>query len=278
MPEPLVLQKLLTAPAAASIVQSGSDQVGGYVTAASAVAELRTPAELLAAYGIEAALQFVDVVRFEQPRLATFSAPGDARRPWPTFPNGFLFGDSLAQVWRLGRTRYSYGAEYWRIRSDGEQKRLSWYGGASRGWSGAQRWRPPSPYVGTLARWRGVEYFADVVGNSVLLTTVTDSGPAGFEQIHSRAWTATVDLSECEVFERVVTAELDGVPVRILRAMDGSAEILLLSDEPAVAERVGAGLVESAVYEMIVDARRLENARGVENQLVSTTGQSSTEL
>lgn len=158
MPERLVLQKLLTAPIAAAIVETGSDQVGGFVTAASAVAGLRTPADLLAAYGVDAIPPFVDVVRFEQPRLAGFSVPSGAERPWQTFANGFLLGDSLAQVWNLGRTRYSYGAEYWRIRSDVEQKRLSRYEGAARGWTGAQHWRPPSPLVSDspIVRMRSV--------------------------------------------------------------------------------------------------------------------------
>lgn len=268
MPEPLVLQKLLNAHSSAAIVEIGSDQVGGFVTAASAVVGLRTPAALLAAYGVDAELQFVDVVRFEQPRLAAFTAPNDVERPWPTFPHGFLRGDSLAQVWTLGRTRYPYGAEYWRIRSDGEQKCLSRYEGAARGWAGAKQWRAPSPMVGNLARWQGSEFFADIVADSVLLTAVVDEGPAGFEQVHPSVWSATVPLPECEVFERLFTAELEGVPVRLLRSVAGSAELLLLSDDPADAERVGAGLVESGVYELIVDGRRLVNLRGIENQLV----------
>lgn len=272
MPEALVLQKLLNAPLATAIVQNGSDQVGGYVTAASAVVGLRTPSEVLGAFGVEGAPEFVDVVRFGQPRLTTFSTPSDAERPWPTFPNGFLRGDSLAQVWSMSRTRYSYGAEYWRIRYDGEQKRLSRYEGAARGWAGAQKWRPPSPIVGTLARWRGAEFFADVFADSVILTSLADQGPAGFELVHPRVWSATAPLSECEVFERVFTAELDGVPVRLLRNAGGRAEVLLLTDEPADAERVGAGLVESGVYELEVAANQLTNLQGVENQLVPTKG------
>lgn len=272
MPEALVLQKLLNTPLASDIVQNGADQVGGYVTAASEVAGLRTPAEVLAAYGVEAAPEFVDVVRFEQPRLTTFSLPTTEARPWPTFPNGFLRGDSLAQVWSMSRTRYPYGAEYWRIRYDGEQKRLSRYEGAARGWVGAQRWRPPSPIVGTLARWRGAEFFADVLADSVILTSLADQGPPGFELVHPRVWSATASLSECEVFERVFTADLDGIPVRLLRNAGGRAEALLLTDDPVAAERVGAGLVESAVYEIDISANRLVNLQGVENQLAPAEG------
>ena len=272
MPERLVLQKLLTASVAAAIVENGNDQVGGYVAAASEAAGLRTPAELLAAYGVDAAPQFADVVRFEQPRLATLDPPSDRPRPWQTFPNGFLLGDSLARVWSMGRTRYSYGAEYWRIRSDGEQKCLSHYAGAARGWVGARRWRPPSPIVGTMARWRGGEFFADVQAEAVLLTAIADNGPAGFEQVRPGAWSATARLSECEVFERVFTGEFDGVPVRLLRHNGSQADVLLLSDDPADAERVGASLVEPGVYEADVFAGLLANVRGVENQLAPTNG------
>ncbi|MEH3130775.1 MAG: hypothetical protein PGN27_12550 [Mycolicibacterium neoaurum] len=268
MNEPLVLQKLLNAPQATAIVQNGEDQVGGYVVAASAVVGLRTPAETLAAYGVDGAPEFVDVVRFGQPRLTSFSPPSKAERPWPTFASGFLHGDLLAQVWLMSRTRYPFGAEYWRIRYDGEQKQLSRYEGVARGWVGAQRWRPTSPLVGTLARWRGGEFFADVVGDNVLLTAIADQAPPGFELVHPRVWSANRSLSDCEVFERVFTADLEGVPVRVLRNAGARAEVLLLTDDPAAAQRVGAGLVEPEVYEAEVDSSRLANIRGVENQLV----------
>lgn len=269
MAERLFLQKLLASPVSNAIVESGLDQIGGYVTEASAVVGLRTPAELLAAYSIDAAPEFADVVRFEQPRLATFTKPSDSDRPWLDFPYGFLYGDSLAPVWRMSRTRFSYGAEYWRIRSDGEQKCLSHYAGAGRGWVGAKRWRPPSPIVGTLARWQGREYFADVIAETVLLTALTENGPTGFEPVRPHAWSTTVPLSECEVFERVFTAQVDGVPVRILRRAGETAEVLLLSDDPADAERIGAGRVEVGVFEAVVDASRLADVHGVENQWVS---------
>lgn len=267
MPERLVFQKLLAGHIATAIVENGYDQVGGFVASASAVAGLRTPAELLAAYGVEASPDFVDVVRFEQPRMSTVSEPGDMQRPWQTFPNGFLLGTSLARVWSLGRTRYSYGAEYWRIRSDGEQKCLSRYEGAARGWVGARQWRPPSAIVGTMARWRDGEFFADVTRESVLLTTIADNGPGGFEQVHPRVWSRSAALSDCDVFERIFTAELDGVPVRLLRTTRGPVEVLLLTDDPEAAARVGAGLVEPGVYEIVVDSTRLANIQGVENQL-----------
>nr|WP_155910561.1 MULTISPECIES: hypothetical protein [unclassified Mycolicibacterium] len=268
---------MLAAPISHAIVESGLDQVGGYVTEASAVDSLRTPADLLAAYGVDAAPDFADVVRFEQPRLATFTKPSDAERPWVDFPLGFLHGESLAPVWRMSRTRFSYGAEYWRIRSDGEQKRLSRYEGAARGWVGAKRWRPPSPMVGTLARWKGHEFFADVIAESVLLTAITDGSPARFAQVRPGVWSATVPLSECEVFERIFTAQVDDVPARVLRSGGGTAEVLLLTDDPSDAGRVGAGRVEAGVFEAVVDNSRLTNVQGVESEWVPSAGSAGTE-
>lgn len=270
MSERVVLQKLLTAGIAASIGESGANQVGGYVTTVSSVAGLRTPTDILTAYGVSAELEFVDVVRFEQPPMATFHEPTDAQRPWQTFPTGFLLGDSLARVWTLGRTRYSYGAEYWRIRSDGAQKCLSHYEGVALGWVGARRWRRPSPLVGTLARWQGREFFADLLGDSVLLSAITDDGPAGFDEVHPGVWSARVAIADCEVFERVYTAEVDRIPVRVLSVVGYEAQVMLLSDDPDDAAVVGAGLVEPEVYELVLHRDRLSNLQGVENQLVTT--------
>ena len=272
MPEPFVLEKLLTASVAAAIVETGCDQIGGLVSAAAEVTSLRTPAELLAAYGVEAAPEFADVVRFEQPRLTVLAPSQGLERPWQTFPSGFLLGDSMARVWTMSRTRYPPGAEYWRIRADGEQKRLSHYAGVARGWVGARQWRPPSPIVGTMARWQGDEFYADVSGETLSLTKIADTAPAGFEQIRSGAWSVTVGLADCEVFERVFSAAVDGVPVRLLRRSSAQAHVLLLSDDPADAQRLGAGLVEPGVYETVVDASRLEDVEGVENQLATPTG------
>lgn len=38
------------------------------------------------------------------------------------------------------------------------------------------------PLVGNIARWRGGEYFADVVGDKVFLTVTVEEGPAGFRR------------------------------------------------------------------------------------------------
>lgn len=68
-----MLQQLVAASVSNAIGESGLDQIGGYFTEASAVVGLRTPANLLAAFGVDADPNFADVVRFEQPPLTTFS-------------------------------------------------------------------------------------------------------------------------------------------------------------------------------------------------------------
>lgn len=123
-----------------------------------------------------------------------------------------------------------------------------------------------------MARWQGNEFYADVRGEKVSLTAIGDTGHPGFEQIRPGAWSAAVALTDCEIFERVFTASLDGVPVRLLRHSGAQAHVLLLSDDPADAQRLGAGLVEPGVYEMTVDTTRLMDVQGVENQLTTPTG------
>ncbi|HEX6150579.1 hypothetical protein [Nocardioides sp.] len=263
-----VLQKLLTSDLGSAIVEEGYDQVGGYVVDAGAAAGLRTPDALLAAHGFEAGGEYVDVVRFELPPLASLRRPTtEGERPWPTYPSGFLRGDSLVPVWELSRTRYPYGAEYWRIRADGEQRCLSAYQGAARGWRGASGWRAPTPLVGPRARWRGREVPADVVGDGALLTFGPADAPAEAEEIRPGVWAAGVPLADCELFETVLTASVDGVSVRVLESDGTTARVLLLSDREEDAARVGAGLAEPGVFEADVAVTRLADTSGVTNEL-----------
>src|SRR5829696_8195906 len=108
MPERPVLQKLLTHGLGSEIVDDGYDQVGGVVVLAADAALLDTPERLLSAYGFDGGREYVDVVRFELPPLATLANPAapDAGRT-PIHPTGFLRADSVVPVWELSRTRYS---------------------------------------------------------------------------------------------------------------------------------------------------------------------------
>lgn len=270
----IVLQKLLTGGMAGAVVQDGLDEVAGTVVGAADASSLRTPAEILAAYGFDEQAstepEFIDVVRFAQPVLGRLSVPSahDTSRPWPTYPTGFLRASTLVPVWNLARTRYPVGAEYWRIRSDGEQKPLSIYAGTGRGWRGAKGWRPPARFVGTKARWQGVEYVADVDGDQVLLTLGEDDGPDGFEMVRPRIWVRAVPIDECEVFEIVATANVGETPVRVLEADGTNARVELVSDDPENADRIGATLTEPGIFEAVVPMGRLAGLQVVANELV----------
>jgi hypothetical protein len=264
-----VLQKLLTSDLGSAIVEDGYDQVGGVVVEAAPAAALRTPGELLAAYGFETGGEYVDVVRFELPPLASLRRTTEGERSWPTYPSGFLRGDALVPVWELSRTRYPYGAEYWRIRADGEQRCLSAYQGAARGWRGARGWRPPSAVVGPRARWRGQEVPADVVGDGALLTFPAATAPADAEEIRPGVWAAAVPLADCELFETVLTATVRGAQVRVLESDGTTAHVLLLSDHEEDAARVGATLAEPGVFEARVPVNDLVDTAGVTHELAS---------
>jgi hypothetical protein len=268
VPQRPVLQKLLTHGLGTAIVDDGHDHVGGVVVLASDAAALRTPDLLLRAYGFEGGQEFVDVVRFELPPLASLTNPAaaDAGRR-PLYPTGFLRGDAVVPVWELSRTRYSFGAEYWRIRADGEQRVLSAYQGAARGWRGAKGWRPWTPLVGPRARWRGSELAADVVGDSVLLGMRGETGPEGWEQVRPQTWVAAVPASECELFEVVLTATWQGVPVRVLSSGPAGARVLLLIDDADRAAALGADTVEPGVFEMTVSPADLAETHGVTSEL-----------
>ena len=249
-----VLQKLLSVDLSAAVVGRGFDQVGGIVVQAGDAVGLNTPALLLGAYGFgqDVDTDYVDVTRFEVPVCARLAAPSDtADRPWPTYPAGFLRpqGDSLVPVWELSWTRYSVGAEAWRIHRDGSQERISVYRGVALGWAGAHEWRPCSQLVGPRATWQGTEYAADVSGDQVTLTAFTDPGPDGWEQRRYSAWCKVVPLSECTVFEIVFTASLSGVRVRVVEVVKGMACVQLVGSDPVAAQAIHASMIDQGVFQ-----------------------------
>ncbi|VCT88841.1 hypothetical protein MHAS_00525 [Mycolicibacterium hassiacum DSM 44199] len=107
---------------------------------------------------------------------------------------------------------------------------LSHYDGAGRGW--AESSLAPAEFNRRSS--------SDAQDDKVLLTAITGKPPQGFEQVRPGAWCALVPLSDCEIFERVYTANLNGVPARLLRHGDGKAHVLLLTDDPQAAQRGSA--------------------------------------
>lgn len=269
----VVLQKLLVPGTSSQVTVRGYDQVGGLVVEAASAVELRTPDAIRTAYGLaDDGAPWLDVVRFVKPACATLSRPSGVERPWPSYPSGFLrpVGESIIPVWSLSTTRYSPGAEVWRIHADGQQERVSTYLGAARGWTGAREWRPASRYYGTRADWQGTEYAADVGGDALELTSFVQPDGDGWMQHRPMTWSRVVTIAECEVYELEFRATLQEVPVRVLEVIDGNVRLQLLTDDPQVAGALNAGMVDFGVFEMSgVPGALLTGTQLVANQLVS---------
>ena len=267
----IVLQKLLHPGLSAMVRERGYDQVGGYVVEAAAARALATADDLRAAYGFaDDGDPWVDVVRFVLPVCASLMAPAGVERPWPTYPNGFLrpVDGSIVPVWMLSTTRYSPGAEVWRIHEDGRQEMLSAYGGAARGWSGAREWRPASRYFGTRAVWNGTEYATDVTGDVLELTSFAPPEGAGWSQQRPETWSRTATVAECEVFELSFGAAFQGVPVRVLEVIDANVRVQVVGDDPGVAKEIHAGMIDFGVFELSgVPGALLTQTSLVANQL-----------
>lgn len=263
---PAVLQKLVSGAWGSAIGAQNVHQVGGLVVEAGDAAPLRTAAEVLAAYGYEAGPSAVDVIRFEAPSLAVLSVHRDEHeRPWPTYPAGFLHGASLVPTWSLARTRFTVGAEMWRIEADGRQQLVSVYDGVARGWRGATGWSPPSQLVGPQARWQGRELVADPFGEEIELVRGGQHEP-GWDEARPGVWIRRVLRSECELFELVVTATVQGIPVRLLQSDGRQAAVLLLDDDPEAAARLGARSVEAGAFEAVVSHGDLVDLQAVANE------------
>ncbi|WP_395638159.1 hypothetical protein [Pseudolysinimonas sp.] len=263
------LQKLLHPGMSAQVFESGYDRVGGFVIDVADANSLPTPEALLAAYRLGGDWgEWVDVVRFAIPACAQVTRPAAVERPWPSYPTGFLapVGDAIVPVWSLSLTRYSPGAELWRIHRDGRQEMMLWYAGAARGWVGARGWRPASRFVGSRATWNDVEYAADVTGDAVELTAFQEQTDPAWTQHRPQTWSRTVPVAECEISELIFGATVNGVAVRILEANGDTAQVLLVGDDPADAQRIGADLIDPGVFvNPAVPAASLENRQLVAN-------------
>jgi len=249
-----VLQKLLTAGWSAAVTGRGFAEIGGIVVEAGDSACLASPSALLRAYGIDQQADSVDVIRFELPLCASLKTPSDtAKRPWPTYPSGFLHqvGDQIVPVWELSWSRLPPRSELWRIyeNENKPQELISVYRGAAMGWTAARAWSPPGRFVGTRASFQGAEYAADVLGDRVALTSFTDPGAPGWEELRPSAWSRVVPLSGCDVFELFCTAVWSGQRVRVLETAQGTARVQLQDPDPEKARTLGAVMVDPGVFE-----------------------------
>lgn len=276
-----VVQKLLHPRSTSRIVNEGYAGVGGYVADARDVASLPA-AELVAAYGWEeivgASPDYVDVLRFETNPMMQLTKPDDtADAPWPTYPTGFLKGSSLAPVWHLAKTRVPVGAEFWRVRADGEQRMLSVYGGLDRGWANARGYTPPTELIGTRAEWRGLDLIAALVPKTdqISLLAIGDAPSIdGFTTVMPGIHGIQVPVAECDaVFEVILTARTMGSEVRFLERVGDDVRIQVLAPDQNSIERLGAQEVEPGIFEARVPVNQLTEVSGVRNELPAPASQ-----
>jgi len=273
-----VLQKLLHPGLSQLIRERGYSQVGGSVVRAGDAKNLRTADALRQAYGWPSeASGYVDVVRFEVPLCATVSVPPQVERPWPSYPLGFLrpVGDEIVPVWNMTTTRYSPGAELWRITDAGEQEILAVYRGAAHGWTALQgqqpikEWHPSSRFFGTRAVFEEIEYASDIRDDQVDLTSYVEPASAGWSQARLGVWTKTVPLAACTVYELDFTASLGDVPVRVLEEHNGVVRAQFLTDDPEISGRLSAVMVDYGVFEVSgIPGIDLSDTKLLANQLV----------
>jgi hypothetical protein len=273
-----VLQKLLMPWLSDAVAAQGYWALGGPVVAAADAAALTTPSALLRAYGFDGpgspfgdTPAYVDVLRFESHPLMHLERPrAGGPRPWPTYDSGFLRAETVVPVWTLERTRVPAGTELWRMGADGHQQMLTVYAGAAVGWRGARGYFPPVHLVGPRAVWGGAEYPADLSldRRAVELVHVGPDVPPGFEAVRPQVSRRVVPVGECErVFDLVLTARWHEVPVRVLQPVGERALVLLLTDDPEAARRLGAGEVEPGVFEATAPVAELTGTAGTTREL-----------
>jgi hypothetical protein len=263
------LQKLLMPWQLTDVVERGAPHVAGPVIRLGDAQSLRTPSAILPAYGLGEERfgpdpSHVDVVRFAVSPLMRLARPPRDDAPWPTYASGFLRSDALIPVWFLERTRVPMLSEIWRIHRDGRQDMLTVFLGAARGWDGARGYQPPKALVGPRATWQGVEYAADLTpeGDEVELVAIGPDVPDGFSSPRPMVSTRRVAVGECSVIDRVITAVWRGVRCRVVDQDESQALLLLVTDDPATVERLGATEVEPAVFEVVAPLAELTETDG----------------
>ena len=135
---------------------------------------------------------------------------------------------------------------------------------------------PPLHLVGARARWNGLDLPAEFVPGEQSMELVWVGGedvPEGFEAVRPRTHFRVVPMAECEeIFEVVITARWQGVPVRVLQK-DAADRALVLLENPEwdVVGRIGAGAVEPGIFEATVPFAELTDVESVANVLATNT-------
>lgn len=273
------MHKLLVPWLVQGVMEQGYDHLQGPVHRAQDAAALMTPDALVRAYGLDgdgspfgAAPTVVHVLQFRVHPLMRLQRPADrGLRPWPTFGNGFLRGDSLAPVWLLDLTRVPSGSQLWQVPADGQARVVAQYDGPATGWRGGRGYFPPLHLIGTRAQWRDLDVPADLSADRsrVSLAVTGDQAPhEGFVQARPGVWTRELAVADVtRVFDLTLTCTWRDVPCRIIQHTAQQSRLLLLTDDPDTIATVGGEEVEPGVYEVTAPSSELVDVQGATRDL-----------
>lgn len=137
----------------------------------------------------------------------------------------------VADGW-LAPTRAPSGASFWRLEADGSRHVISYYDTPAFGWRNGRGPVRPASDVGLRARWRDLDVVAAFEDDPdevhlVALSSPDEDPPEGFAWTKTGVSRHTVPVGECELYERVVLAMLDGAPARVVDRHDGVATVQL---------------------------------------------------
>jgi hypothetical protein len=269
--------KVLWPAQTAAILNDGLSSIGGPVVRATDL-KSTDPATLISAWGWGDLAPYgtpprvVDVLWFPMHPLMRARTPTDVDESRvPSYAHGFLpTTEAVIPVFDLAHTRVPAGTELWRLRAETAPALKLLYDGPARGWRQGPSYFPPLHVVGPRARWQGHDLPAAFTEDTSALEIVWvgADAPAGFEQTRPSVSRRLVDPGECDsVFEVELTAELQGVPVRILQRAGEQVLVLLTDFNRDDSARLGATEVEPGRYELTTRNNALTNVNGTINEL-----------
>lgn len=286
------MQKAVTPQMSRAYLEGGYDRVAGFVVRAADVAFATTPSAVHAAHGLgfpgsphRPDAPHVDVLRFPAaPQLRFEDAVGgtDAEtrartggpfvdRP-PFTGLGFVaVRDAVVPLYWLVHSRVPAGSQLVRLAADGGQTVLATYVDVGHGWrSDIVPVTPPGPrvsrFVGPMAQWHGTYLSADPLqdGDVVVVAEVAPPQELGFEETPAGRWRRVVPTSEVtEMFELMVTARWNGLPVRVVdqwtTAEGAASRVSYTGHDADLAEGLRLEKVDAAVYEATVPTAALQD-------------------
>lgn len=261
--------KLLPWQQVAAIGVDGRLELTGPVVSFEALAAVRTPEALRAAFRVaedpayDSPTGAAYLLVFPQTPLMRLDNPAHVPGVDPAGSGaGFLRLPDVVPVWWLQLTRVPIGASVWRL-DGGEPVGEAAYRGLARGWEGARGYTPPTPLVGPSAQWQGRRYAAAFTAAGMEIFSSTEV--SGLTRVDDRRWHAVLAREQLEELGLIeITARWQQWPVRVLAGDAQRARCLLTDPRDPTALPQRCVEVEPGVWEVVVERSELVDTAGVE--------------